>query len=95
VKPGMFAVATIDQGRTRRALLVPRRAVVEDVNTNSFRVYVIDDQNRARVRVVQLAARQEGDVVKLLDGVKEGERVATSSLADLYDGVEVTISGAD
>jgi multidrug efflux pump subunit AcrA (membrane-fusion protein) len=91
----MFAVATIDQGRTQRALLVPRRAVVEDVNTNSFRVYVIDDQNRARVRVVRLAARQEGDVVKLLDGVKEGERVATSSLADLYDGVEVTISGAD
>ena len=95
LKPGMFAVATIDQGRTQRALLVPRRAVVEDVNTNSFRVYVIDDQNRARVRVVQLAARQEGDTVKLLDGVKEGERVATSSLADLYDGVEVTVGGSD
>lgn len=95
VKPGMFAIATIDQGRTQRALLVPRRAVVEDVNTNSFRVYVIDDQNRARVRVVQLAARQQGDVVKLVDGVKEGERVATSSLADLYDGVEVTVTGAD
>lgn len=60
LKPGMFAVATIDQGRTRRALLVPRRAVVEDANTNSFRVYVIDDQNRARIRVVQLAARRKG-----------------------------------
>ena len=95
LKPGMFAVATIDQGRTQRALLVPRRAVVEDVNTNSFRVYVIDDQNRARLRVVQLAARQEGDTVKLLDGVKEGERVATSSFADLYDGLEVTVGGSD
>jgi RND family efflux transporter MFP subunit len=95
LKPGMFAVATIDQGRTQRALLVPRRAVVEDVNTNSFRVYVIDDQNRARLRVVQLAARQQGDTVKLLDGVKEGERVATSSFADLYDGLEVTVGGSD
>ncbi len=91
LKPGMFAVATIDQGRTQRTLLVPRRAVVEDVNTNSYRVYVIDDENRARLRVVQLAARQEGDSIRLLDGVKEGERVALSSLADLYDGVEVTV----
>jgi RND family efflux transporter MFP subunit len=91
LKPGMFAVATIDQGRTQRTLLVPRRAVVEDVNTNSYRVYVVDDQNRARLRVVQLAARQEGDTIRLLDGVKEGERVATSNLADLYDGVEVTV----
>jgi RND family efflux transporter MFP subunit len=91
LKPGMFAVATIDQGRTQRTLLVPRRAVVEDVNTNSYRVYVVDDQNRARLRVVQLAARQEGDTIRLLDGVKEGERVATTNLADLYDGVEVTV----
>ncbi len=91
LKPGMFAVATIDQGRTQRTLLVPRRAVVEDVNTNSYRVYVIDEQNRARLRVVQLAARQEGDSTRVLDGVKEGERVATSNLADLYDGIEVSV----
>lgn len=90
LKPGMFAVATIDQGRTERAMLVPRRAVVEDVNTNSFRVFVIDGDNRARLRVVQLAARQQGEVVRLVTGVKEGERVATSSLAELYDGVPVT-----
>jgi multidrug efflux pump subunit AcrA (membrane-fusion protein) len=84
-------VATIDQGRTRRALLVPRRAVIEDVNTNSYRVFVVDKDNRARVRVVQLAARQQGDVVRILTGIQEGERVALSNLADLYDGAEVTI----
>jgi membrane fusion protein (multidrug efflux system) len=94
LKPGMFAVATIDQGRTDRALLVPKRAVIEDVNTNSFRVYVIDKDNRARLRVVQLAARQpQADTTKLLTGVKEGERVATSNLADLYDGAPVTPGG--
>lgn len=94
LKPGMFAVATIDQGRTERALLVPRKAVVEDVNTNSFRVFVIDKDSRARLRVVQLAARQQGDTVKILTGVKEGERVATSNLADLYDGAQVAIAGS-
>jgi RND family efflux transporter MFP subunit len=92
LKPGMFAVATIDQGRTTRAMVVPQKAVVEDVNTNSFRTFVIDEKGRASLRVVQLAARQQGDTVKILTGVKEGERVATSNLADLYDGAQVTVS---
>jgi RND family efflux transporter MFP subunit len=95
LKPGMFAVAAVDQGRTQRALIVPRAAVVEDVNTNSFRLFVIDDQNRARLRIVQLAARQRGESVHILTGIKEGERVATSNLADLYDGSQVTIAGGD
>ena len=95
LKPGMFAVASIRQGRTERALLVPKRAVIEDVNTNSYRVYVVDKDNKARLRVVQLAARQPGpDSTKVLSGIKEGERVATSNLADLYDGAPVAVSGA-
>lgn len=91
LKPGMFAVAAVDQGRTVRSLLVPRRAVIEDVNTNSYRVFIVDDDNRARLRVVQLAARQQGDVIKILTGIEEGDRVAMSNLADLYDGVEVNV----
>ena len=93
LKPGMFAVASIDQGRTERAMLVPKRAVVEDVNTNSFRIFVVDKDNKARIRVVQLAARQnQPESTKILTGIKEGERVATSNLADLYDGAPVTAS---
>jgi RND family efflux transporter MFP subunit len=93
LKPGMFAVASIDQGRTARSLLVPRAAVIEDVNTNSWRVFVIDKENRARLRVVQLAARQSGDTIKIVSGVAEGERVATSNLGPLFDTAEVTIAG--
>jgi membrane fusion protein (multidrug efflux system) len=95
LKPGMFAVASIDQGRTERAMLVPKRAVIEDANTNSFRVFVVDPDNKARVRVVQLAARQnQPESTKILTGIKEGERVATSNLADLYDGAAVSTGGA-
>jgi hypothetical protein len=76
-------------------MLVPKRAVIEDVNTNSFRVFVVDPNNTARVRVVQLAARQtQPESTKILTGIKEGERVATSNLADLYDGALVTPGGA-
>lgn len=94
LKPGMFAVASVDQGKTARAMVVPKRAVVEDVNTNSFRVFVIDSDSKARIRVVQLAARQaQADTTKLLGGVKEGERVATSNFAELYDGATVSVAG--
>jgi membrane fusion protein, multidrug efflux system len=95
LKPGMFAVASVDQGRTERAMLVPKRAVIEDVNTNSFRVFVVDKENKARIRVVQLAARQtQAESTKILTGIKEGERVATTNLADLYDGLVVTVAGS-
>jgi membrane fusion protein, multidrug efflux system len=90
LKPGMFAVAQIDQGRTMRTLMVPRAAVIEDVNTNSFRVFAIDRENRARLRVVLLAPRQSGDTVRIASGVKEGERVATTNLNQLYDSAPVT-----
>ena len=86
----MFAVAQIDQGRTIRTLIVPRAAVIEDANTNSFRIFAVDRENRARLRVVLLAPRQSGDTVRIVSGVKEGERVATSSLNQLYDSAPVT-----
>jgi membrane fusion protein (multidrug efflux system) len=95
LKPGMFAVATIDQGRQERAFFVPRPAVAEDINTDSFRVFVIDDNNVAHLRVVQPATRSEGELVRLTEGVNEGERVATSNLGDLYDGAPVTTSGTN
>ncbi len=85
----------MDQGRTERAVLVPDRAVVEDVNTNSYRVFVVDPENRARLRVVQLGSRQpERGSVKILSGIQEGERVAVTNLADLYDGAPVSIAAA-
>ncbi len=92
LKPGMFAVATVDQGRTVKTMLVPARAVIDDANTNSHRVYVIDKENRARLRVVQLAARDVGDEIRILSGLQEADRVATSNLAQLYEGAEVKVS---
>lgn len=91
LKPGMFSVATIDQGRTVKTMLVPKRAVIEDANTNSYRVFVVDKENRARLRVVQLAARDAGDSIRIVSGIQPTDRVATSNLAQLYDGAEVRI----
>jgi membrane fusion protein (multidrug efflux system) len=94
LKPGMFAVAQIDQGRTTRALFVPREAVIEDVNTSSYRVYVIGSDGRARLKVVLLAPRQSGPLTRIVSGIAEGDRVATTSLAKLYDSARVTVGAA-
>ena len=90
LKPGMFAVATIDQGRTSKAMLVPARAVIEDANTNSYRVFVIDKENKARLRVVQLAARDRGETTcASCRAFRKNERVRRPTCAQLYDGAEV------
>ncbi|HEY7498579.1 MAG TPA: efflux RND transporter periplasmic adaptor subunit [Vicinamibacterales bacterium] len=94
LKPGMFAVATVDQGRTMKVMLVPRRAVIEDSNTNSYRVFVVDKENKARLRIVQLAARELGDNTRILSGIQDNDRVATSNLAQLYEGAEVKVGGS-
>jgi membrane fusion protein, multidrug efflux system len=92
LKPGMFAVAQIDQGRTTRALFVPGQAVIEDVNTSSYRVFTVDADGRARLKVVLLAPRQSGAVTRIVSGIAEGDRVATTSLAKLYDSARVTVT---
>jgi len=92
LKAGMFAVATIDRGETARTRLVPAEALIEDVNTDSWRVFVVDAENRAHLRVVQLAARQQTGSARVLAGVEEGERVAISNLAELHDSAMVTIT---
>lgn len=92
LKPGMFAVANIDQGRTSKVMVVPSRAVIADANTNSYRVFVIDKDNKARLRVVQLAARDRGETTRIVSGLTDNDRVATSNLAELYEGADVTVT---
>ena len=92
LKPGMFGVATVALGKDETALLVPRTAIVEDANTNSFRVFVIDDESRARLRVVRMAPGvANAEEQRLMSGVEAGERVAISALADLYDSALVSV----
>jgi hypothetical protein len=66
--------------------------VIEDANTNSYRVFIVDKDNKARLRVVQLAARELGENTRIVSGIQASDRVATSNLAQLYDGADVTIS---
>jgi multidrug efflux pump subunit AcrA (membrane-fusion protein) len=87
LRPGMFATARILQSEGGEGVFVSRNAVMDDPDTNSSRVYVIEGE-AARLRVVQLG-EQDGDAVRIVSGVSAGETVATSNLEQLYDGATV------
>jgi RND family efflux transporter MFP subunit len=87
IRAGMFATAEVALGTTERGLFVPREAVIEDPNTNSFRLFAIDG-GAARLRVVQPVPQSGGDV-RIVSGVGRGERVVTRGREQLFDGAIV------
>ena len=89
IRAAMFATAELALPNTERAVFVPREAIAEDPNTNSSRVFVVEG-DVVRLRVVQAGPAVE-DGVRIVSGVSPGERVATSALADLFDGAKVTL----
>lgn len=87
IRSGMFATAQVALGATERGLFVPRDAIVDDPNTNSFRVFTVSDA-AARLRVVQPAVQPDGQV-RILSGVSAGDQVVVSGLEQLFDGAAV------
>ncbi|HEY3055236.1 MAG TPA: efflux RND transporter periplasmic adaptor subunit [Thermoanaerobaculia bacterium] len=76
-------------GTTRQqTIVVPKSAVRRDGETDI--VFVVGDGDRLERRAVKVAST-EGDDVKLLSGISEGERVVIEGPAELKDGEKVTV----
>lgn len=88
LRSGMFATAQIVREGGKTGVFVPRAAVLNDQPTQSYRVFVIQE-NTARLRVVQLGT-EENETVQIITGVNPDETVATSNLAQLYEGAKVS-----
>ncbi len=84
LKPGMFAVASIDLGARPRPV-VPKTAVVQD--DTGARVFVVTAA-QVQERLVQLG-QSSGDVVAVLQGIKPGDAVVTAPGPDVRDGARV------
>ena len=87
LKAGFFAKALILTGTGKNAPFVPEDAVASFAGI--VKVYVIAD-GKAEERRVKTGVRQDSRV-EILEGVKVGETVATSSLSQLATGTAVTI----
>jgi RND family efflux transporter MFP subunit len=89
LRSGMFATARIAREGGNRAIYVPRAAVLNDQNTQSYRVFVIQGDT-AKLRVVQIGT-EEGDLIQILSGVEADEIVATNNLQQLFEGAHVRV----
>jgi len=87
LRSGMFITAQITRAGGGKGIFVPKTAVDSDATTNSYKVFVIQD-GVAQLRVVQLGT-EEGDSWQILSGVEADLTVATSNLAQLYEGAKV------
>lgn len=87
LRSGMFATARIALPGGNVSVFVPRTAVLSDPNTQSYRVFVIEN-NTAKLRVVQIG-QEESDMIEIISGVNADEMLATSNLEQLYEGATV------
>jgi membrane fusion protein (multidrug efflux system) len=85
LKPGLFATARIEQAERTPAVLVPA-AAVHTVGGTSHIYVVAGDHVEDRVVVI---GQTSGELVEISKGLKAGERVATTNLAQLSDGIKV------
>ena len=91
LKPGLFARGIAEVGRDQGVAFVPEAAVSYFVGIT--KLFVVAD-GKAQERAVKVGRKQNG-AVEILEGVKPGELVATSSLAQLYDGAPVTVANTE
>jgi multidrug efflux system membrane fusion protein len=57
-----------------------------------FLVFVVEDDNKAHKRVIQLGLRTAEGRIEVTDGLKVGEKVVTRGADALRDGVDVSIA---
>ncbi|MBI4523802.1 MAG: efflux RND transporter periplasmic adaptor subunit [Deltaproteobacteria bacterium] len=91
LKPGFFAKAAIFTKVDSNALTVPQQALVTFAGVS--KVFVVQDNQFARERIVQTGVRTGDNEVEIVSGLKPGELVVISGLTRLIDGSPVQVSG--
>ncbi|BBM85531.1 efflux RND transporter periplasmic adaptor subunit [Candidatus Uabimicrobium amorphum] len=75
LRPGIFVQASIVLQHKTSVVVIPRAPILYD-NNRSF-VYVVNDENKAQKKFVELGIR-EGDQVEVLSGVEQDEKLIVS-----------------
>jgi RND family efflux transporter MFP subunit len=87
LKPGFFARVSIQTDRTEKVMIAPVEALTTAAGIE--KVFLIDN-GKISERIVRTGSRLEKSV-EIVDGVKEGDRVAISNLGSLQQGREVAV----
>jgi RND family efflux transporter MFP subunit len=88
LKAGTYVDIAFNRKSQAPSLQIPREALVGSVK--NAQVYVVSDDNTARLRKVTIGA-DNGDHLEVLAGLREGERVLTTGQINLTDSTRVNI----
>lgn len=91
IRGGMYATSSVDVLQRPNTLFVPKDALLEQ--NGKSQVYVIKPDNTIEIRTVKPGLRND-DYVEIIDGLQEGETIATTNTARLKNGTKVTIDNS-
>ncbi|MGH9464628.1 MAG: efflux RND transporter periplasmic adaptor subunit [Thermoanaerobaculia bacterium] len=89
VRSGSFVAIDIVRETREAAILLPKEAVIRELQASH--VFIVED-DKAVKRSVRVGL-EEGDRIEALDGVTAGERVVTAGQGGLKDGQEIRVLG--
>ncbi|MCL2291112.1 MAG: efflux RND transporter periplasmic adaptor subunit [Bacteroidetes bacterium] len=89
VRPGMYARAVFNLG-SRNNVVVPDNAIVKQPGSGDRYVYLLNDDNTVSYVQVMLGRRLDANY-EVLSGLKDGDKVAVTSLTRLKDGINVQV----
>jgi membrane fusion protein (multidrug efflux system) len=90
VRPGAFVAVEVLRETRPRALLVPKAAVIHELQEAYL---FVAEGNLAKKRIVEVGL-EEGERVEIVRGVAVGEAVITSGQGGLKDGATIAVAGA-
>ncbi|RKT21355.1 membrane fusion protein (multidrug efflux system) [Paraburkholderia sp. RAU2J] len=88
LRPGQFVKARISGALRPNSILVPQRSVLQ--GSKSHFVWVVDNESKARQRVVEVGDWQ-GDDWFISDGLKPGERIVVDGALRVSAGQQLKI----
>lgn len=86
LKPGMSTLVRVLNKTGNSAVLIPYKAVVEQLG--EFFVYVVGDSSKVNQRKVNLG-KQIGTGVVISEGLKAGEKIVIQGVQNLREGVQI------
>ena len=86
LRPGMFAKSQLITADNAPAVMIPAKAVLSVAGLN--KVFVIEN-GKAAERIIKTGVA-DGELIEVVEGVKENEIVATGNLEKLQQGSAVT-----
>lgn len=90
--PGLYAEVTINDTTAERRLIpvIPKDAVIYRGSLPS--VYILDEENKAKMRVVRLGSDYDASRITVLSGIKSGDRIISAPPKTIKSGWEPDVT---